>query len=213
MVRGMATKKSARRLTPIPRQKKRNPEIGAAAADAPPATPDPSRIVEGLRPLAVSVTELKFDPENAMKHGEENLDAIKGSLESYGQRKPVVVNRRTGFVEAGNGTLAAALALGWTHLAALYVDDDDDTATGYAIADNRTAQLSTWVKEKLDQAVAKLKPVKKNPRIEAMLAKLSKSAPAATPARQPENVAFQAGVKEKAKLTCPKCGHQFDAAE
>jgi len=36
----------------------------------------------------------------------------------YGQRKPVVVNRRTGIIEAGNGTLEAAVSLGWSHLAA-----------------------------------------------------------------------------------------------
>lgn len=48
-----------------------------------------------------------------------------------------MVNRRTGLVEAGNGTLQAALSLGWTHVAALYVDDDPTAAAGFSIADNR----------------------------------------------------------------------------
>src|SRR5690606_25778 len=62
----------------------------------------------------------------------------------YGQRKPVVVRAATRTVIAGNGTMRAALALGWAEIAAVFVDDDAATATGYAIADNRTAELAAW---------------------------------------------------------------------
>ena len=102
------------------------------------------RIIEQLLPLATPCAELREDPSNARKHSPRNLDAIKGSLARYGQRKPLVVNGRDGTVEAGNGTLAAAKALGWTHVAAVFVDDDPTTATGYSIADNRTAELAEW---------------------------------------------------------------------
>lgn len=86
----------------------------------------------------------EYDPENARLHPEENDLAIRDSLTRYGQRKPIVVNRRTGRVEAGNGTLAAARALGWRRIAAVWVDDDHLTAIGYGLADNRTAELATW---------------------------------------------------------------------
>jgi DNA modification methylase len=98
-----------------------------------------------------------LDPANARRHPEPNLEAIKGSLRVYGQRKPVVVNRRTGTIEAGNGTLQAALALGWSHLAAVYVDDDPMTAAGFSIADNRTAELAEWDREALDKLLAEIK--------------------------------------------------------
>ena len=47
---------------------------------------------------------MHFDPANARKHSERNLDAIKGSLAKFGQRKPIVVDRR-GRILAGNGTI------------------------------------------------------------------------------------------------------------
>lgn len=116
----------------------------AAATATTTAAADLSHIAEQLRPLAVPCADLLLDPANARRHPEPNLEAIKGSLRVYGQRKPVVVNRRTGTIEAGNGTLQAASALGWSHLAAVYVNDDPMTAAGFSIADNRTAELAEW---------------------------------------------------------------------
>jgi hypothetical protein len=39
--------------------------------------------------------------------------------------------------------IAAAQQLGWTHIAVVWVDDDDITATAFALADNRTGDLGT----------------------------------------------------------------------
>lgn len=111
---------------------------------------DLSYIVEALRAYAVPIGDMVTDPANARKHDEKNLQAIKASLRVYGQRQPIVVNKRTGHVEAGNGRLEAALALGWSHIAAVYVDDDPTTAAGFSIADNRTAELAEWDPEALD---------------------------------------------------------------
>ena len=111
--------------------------------------PDLSYIVEPLRPLAVLIDSVALDPSNAMDHPTENLEAIRGSLAKYGQRKPLVVNRNGNVIEAGNGTWTAAKALGWEFIAAVFVDDDPHTATGYAIADNRTAQLADWFYDRL----------------------------------------------------------------
>lgn len=97
-----------------------------------------------LAPLLVPCAQLTLDPANARRHPERNRAAVQASLRTYGQRKPIVVRRQGMVVEAGNGTLDAARALGWTHIAALLVDDDPVTATGYAIADNRTAELAEW---------------------------------------------------------------------
>jgi DNA modification methylase len=146
----MAKKK---KLSPVPRPKHRKrpaPPPGPSSADAyPPAAPVLSHIAESLRPLAVPIAEIHFDPANARMHDDANLDAIRGSLATYGQRKPIVINRRTGFVEAGNGTLQGALSLSWTHLAAVFVDDDPSAAAGFSIADNQSAALATWDKDKL----------------------------------------------------------------
>lgn len=174
----MAKAKNAKRteeLTPIPEHKPRG-RAGTGdkrpAADAPPSAPDLSQIAESLRPLAVPTVTLTLDPANVMLHPDANLEAIKGSLQAYGQRKPIVVNRRTGIVEAGNGTLQAALSLGWTRIAVVYVDDDPATAAGFSIADNRTAQLAEWDDEALEKLLREV-DTKGDERLNAMFAELA----------------------------------------
>lgn len=108
-----------------------------------------THIAEDLRKLAVAVADLNPDPSNARRHGERNLDAIKASLAAFGQRKPLVVQREGMIVRAGNGTLAAAQALGWDHIAAVVIDEDSAQAVQFAIADNRTAELAEWDDETL----------------------------------------------------------------
>lgn len=113
-------------------------------------------IIEALQPMCVPIDTLKLDPDNARVHPERNLQAIMESLSTYGQRHPVVVNRVTGFIQAGNGRWTAAKAMGWTKLAAVFVDDDLATAAGFGLADNRTAELAKWdfeVVAKLDRLI------------------------------------------------------------
>jgi hypothetical protein len=79
-----------------------------------------------------------------------NVAAIADSLRALGQYKAVTVNagRLTGRereILAGNhSTRAAAEALGWTHMAADWVDVDDVTARKIVAADNRTSDLGDY---------------------------------------------------------------------
>jgi ParB-like chromosome segregation protein Spo0J len=117
--------------------------------------PPAENIHADLLPLAVEIDTLVFDPANARTHSPENLKAIAGSLARFGQRTPVVVNRRGNIIEKGNGTVQAAKEiLGWKRIAALMVDDDPATQTGYSIADNRTAELADWDEDALTRLVA-----------------------------------------------------------
>jgi hypothetical protein len=111
---------------------------------------DLAYIAEQLRPLAVLCDGLLVDPANARTHPEPNLGAIRASLSAYGQRKPIIVNRHTGIVEAGNCTLEVARSLGWSHVAVVYVDDDPARTAGFSLADNRTAELAGWDTGKLN---------------------------------------------------------------
>jgi ParB-like chromosome segregation protein Spo0J len=104
------------------------------------------KIHESLLDLAVQLDVLTPDPENARVHTDRNLDSIAASLRAYGQRKPVVVQKREDefVVRAGNGTVEAARRLGWDEIAAVVMDEDDVTAAAYGLADNRTAELASW---------------------------------------------------------------------
>ena len=108
-----------------------------------------SNITEDLKHLAQGVSDLVLDPANARKHNKRNVEAIAASLTKFGQRKPIVVQKDGMVVRAGNGTLEAAKSLGWTHVAAVVLDDDNATASQFAIADNRTAELAEWDNETL----------------------------------------------------------------
>jgi DNA modification methylase len=141
-------------------------------------------IAEALRPLAVPIADLTQDPANARLHPPKNVEGIAASLRVYGQRKPVVVNKRTGAVEAGNGTLEAARTLGWTHIAAVYVDDDAATAAGFSISDNRTAELATWDTAALDKLLREVS-TGNDPQLDAMLAELRAENPVVDPLPEP----------------------------
>ncbi len=103
----------------------------------------------------VKIDELTADPANVRKHNEKNISAIKASLKRFGQQKPIVVDA-DGIVRAGNGTLAAAIALGWTHIDIHRTELRGAEATAYAIADNRTAELAEWDEAALAQQLAGL---------------------------------------------------------
>ena len=163
-------------------------------------------IAEQLQALAIRVSDLTPDPANARRHPTRNLEAIKASLRIYGQRKPLVVRREGLVVEAGNGTLEAAKALGWTHVAAVLVDDDPVTATGYAIADNRTAELAVWDEEALSRLLAELQAEELD--LDALgwsddeLSQLLGS----VPAFQPTTAEDQHDLDQLVPKLCPHCG-------
>jgi hypothetical protein len=109
-------------------------QVAEANSRSPIAAPDIKRL-----PL-LDVYDLRHHPRNIRKH---NLDAIVESLRTYGQQSPIVVQKSTGFVCKGNGTLKAARdVLGWTHIYGSIEDFDDDTAVRYLLADNRASDLS-----------------------------------------------------------------------
>ena len=93
--------------------------------------------------MDMSISELQHDPNNARKHSKRNLEAIKGSLQKFGQQKPIVIDENN-IVLAGNGTLAAAKDLKWAKISCIRTELRGFQATAYALADNRTSELAEW---------------------------------------------------------------------
>lgn len=113
---------------------------------------------------SIALDELMNDPQNVRKHDKRNLEAISNSLQTFGQRKPIVCARGNNnelVVIAGNGTLEAAKSIGWTHIDVVEVPEewDADKARAFAIADNRTAELATWDDAGLTDALLELDAV------------------------------------------------------
>lgn len=106
---------------------------------------------EALRTHLVPISAVSMHPDNPKEH---DLGAIAASIARFGQQVPILVQKSTGWIVAGNGRwealpfvgeLETTLDLGpgspWTHVAAVFSDLSDLEAKAYAIADNRTHDL------------------------------------------------------------------------
>jgi ParB-like chromosome segregation protein Spo0J len=91
----------------------------------------------------VLIESLRVDPDNARRHPASSIGALVRSLKRFGQQKPIVVDQE-GVVVAGNGTLVAAQQLGWREIAVVRTTLDDRKRRAFALADNRTAELSDF---------------------------------------------------------------------
>jgi hypothetical protein len=94
----------------------------------------------------VALITLKPYPNNPRKG---NIDLIAKSLETYGQYKPITINKRTNEILAGNHTFQAAKKLGWATIQATYIDVDANTAAKIVLMDNKTSDAGGYDDTKL----------------------------------------------------------------
>lgn len=113
------------------------------------------RVSPSLLRMLAPIDSIKPDPKNARKHPERNLEAIRESYRKFGQQRPIIVDRNN-VIRAGNGQWEAAKSLGWKSIAVLYTDLEGDALAAFALADNRTSELSAWDDAKLAEALAEL---------------------------------------------------------
>jgi DNA modification methylase len=100
-------------------------------------------ILPQLVAFLVPIERVRPDPANPRTV--RDLGVVINSMGRFGCRWPLVVNSRTGVVEAGHQRLAALAALGASQVPVLWADDDGLTAQAFNIADNRVGELAaTW---------------------------------------------------------------------
>lgn len=85
-----------------------------------------------------------------------DVAAIKASLVANHQYAPIIVNRPTGEVLAGNHRVLAARELGWQEIAACFVEVDDEAARRILLADNRTSDLAGYDEQALIELLAEV---------------------------------------------------------
>ncbi|WP_219717570.1 DNA modification methylase [Zhihengliuella halotolerans] len=106
-----------------------------------------------LDKLRVPIDGLTHYSKNARRG---DLTVIKESLEQHGQYRPVVVRTGSNEILAGNHTVMAARELGWTHVAATFVDVDDDQAARIVLVDNRANDVADYDDTALAELLASL---------------------------------------------------------
>ncbi len=95
----------------------------------------------------VELDSLEPHPKN-VRQGD--IGAISESLRAHGQYRPIVVDRRTNRILAGNHTWKAAKALGWQQISAGFIETkDDDEALRILLADNKANDLATYDDDEL----------------------------------------------------------------
>lgn len=91
-------------------------------------------------------TRLRLDaltgnPKNYNTHPQSQVDALRLSLNRYGQPRPILVRAANKQIIAGHGLFAAMKAAGETDVDVLLWDVDQKTADEYLLADNHLAEL------------------------------------------------------------------------
>jgi hypothetical protein len=100
----------------------------------------------------VSVDSLLLlqNPKNPNVHMKSQIERLSKIIDFAGQRSPIVVSNRSGFIIKGHGRLLALHSLGWTDAAVDYQDYDSE-ASEYQdmVADNEIARWSELDRSKL----------------------------------------------------------------
>ena len=99
-----------------------------------------------MEAIKVAVDTLKEFEGNPRKG---NVKELVESLKHNGQYKPIVVQKSTKQILAGNHLWKAAKELGWTEIDIVEIDVDDNQAKKIVVADNRLADMGGYDEQAL----------------------------------------------------------------
>lgn len=88
-----------------------------------------------------------------------DIEAIATSIEVNGYIAPIIAQRSTGHILAGNHRYMALLSLNATVAPVIWVDVDDVAAARYLLADNRTSDLGMYDNGQLVELLEQLAEV------------------------------------------------------
>ncbi|CAB5220287.1 ParB/Sulfiredoxin [uncultured Caudovirales phage] len=100
-----------------------------------------TKVEEGLVVERMAVDELRPWPDNP-RIGD--IGVITESLEANGQYRPLIVQKSTNYVIAGNHTLQAMQHLKWTHCDVTVIDVDEQAAKRIMLIDNRSQDIADY---------------------------------------------------------------------
>lgn len=109
----------------------------------------------------LSVNDLKPYERNSRLHQKKDIDAIKQSIRSFGFSDPIGIWGKDNTVVEGHGRLQAAKELGIETVPTIRLDYlTDEERREYGIMHNKTAELSSWDFEMLQEELAELEGLK-----------------------------------------------------
>ena len=110
--------------------------------------------------MATKMIELEYLPVDSLKpydnnargHSEKDISAIVASIKEFGFDDPIGVWGKDNLIVEGHGRLLAAKKLGMDKVPVIHLDHlTDAQRRAYALAHNKTAELSSWLDEVLTE--------------------------------------------------------------
>lgn len=103
----------------------------------------------------IDIDLLKPYKKNARKHQQEDVDTIKASIREFGMNDPIGIWSDNNIIVEGHGRLQALKELGETTAPCIRLDHlTDEQRRAYALAHNKTAELSVWDYDILDSELS-----------------------------------------------------------
>lgn len=115
---------------------------------------------QNLKIEYLPVDALKPYSKNARKHSEKDIQAICNSIEEFGFSDPIGIWSDKNIIVEGHGRLLAAKRLGMDEVPCIRLDHlTDEQRKAYALAHNKTAELSKWFDELLQSELTDIENI------------------------------------------------------
>ena len=99
----------------------------------------------------LQISDLRPYENNARKHEQADIKAIENSINQFGMCDPIGIWGNQNIIVEGHGRLLALQSLGFSSAPCIRLDHlTDEQRRAYALAHNKTAELSEWDFEKLE---------------------------------------------------------------
>ena len=105
----------------------------------------------------LDINKLKLYENNAKLHQAEDVNAIKNSIEKFGFSDPIGIWGKDNTIVEGHGRYFAAKKLGYKEVPIVRLDHlSDEERKAYGLAHNKTAEISIWETETLEEELDEL---------------------------------------------------------
>lgn len=175
----------------------------------------PSASIKGARSIVFrSVDELKPYSNNPRTHSAMQIKQIAASIERFGFTNPILLDGDNGII-AGHGRLQAAQSLGFTSVPCIDLHGlNESEKRAYVIADNQLALAAGWDYQLMAIELAELTKDGFDVSVVGFSDEEIQSIMSAAnfkPGSEQDQQKLDA--LDAQPVTCPECGHQFDARQ
>lgn len=143
--------------------------------------------------------------KNAREHTDADVATIKASIEHYGMCDPIGIWGENNIIVEGHGRLLALQELGETKAPCIRLDHlTDEQRREYALAHNKTAEMSKWNWDALEAELAELAAISETDMTQFGFIKNEEV--------NIDDFFEDTEPKEKTpkKIKCPHCGEEFE---